>query len=57
MNMNYTNLFLKSVFVLVALICLPKVTEGKGGGRGGYGTRGWGSGNIKRGYSSYYESR
>ena len=57
MNMNYTNLFLKSVFVLVALICLPKVTEAKGGGRGGYGTRGWGSGNIKRGYSSYYESR
>ena len=56
-SMNNAKVFFKSVLVFVALICLPKVTEGKGGGRGGYGTRGWGSGNIRRGYSSYYESR
>ena len=55
--MNFAKVFFKSVFFFVALICLPKVSEGKGDGRGGYGTRGWGSGNIRRGYASYYESR
>ena len=56
-KMNFAKVFFKSVFFFVALICLPKVSEGKGDGRGGYGTRGWGSGNIRRGYASYYESR
>ena len=55
--MRLLNVILLAVFSIIVLTCLFDMAEAKGGGRGSYGSRGWGSGNIKRGYSRYYESR